>query len=62
MMTNFPLPRRTLPLRTPVQDLNIKDYKCAGPKDYLTCGYATDRAYANKLIKVIEDYGDYTAL
>lgn len=39
-------------------DLNIKDYK-AWAKGLQKCGYATDRAYANKLIKVIEDYELY---
>ena len=38
--------------------LDIRDYKkwCKGLQ---RCGYATDRAYANKLIKVIEDYELY---
>jgi hypothetical protein len=38
--------------------LDIKDYKgwCKGLQ---RCGYATDRAYANKLIKLIEDYELY---
>lgn len=40
-------------------DLNIKDYK-GWAKGLQKCGYATDRAYANKLIKVIEDYELYT--
>lgn len=39
-------------------DLNIKDYK-GWAKGLQKCGYATDRAYANKLIKVIEDYELY---
>lgn len=39
-------------------DLNIKDYK-GWAKGLQRCGYATDRAYANKLIKVIEDYKLY---
>lgn len=38
--------------------LNIKDYK-GWAKGLQKCGYATDRAYANKLIKVIEDYQLY---
>lgn len=38
--------------------LNIKDYK-GWAKGLQRCGYATDRAYANKLIKVIEDYELY---
>lgn len=39
-------------------DLDIKDYK-GWAKGLQQCGYATDRAYANKLIKVIEDYELY---
>ncbi|MDR1368896.1 MAG: glucosaminidase domain-containing protein [Dysgonamonadaceae bacterium] len=38
--------------------LNIKDYK-AWAKGLQDCGYATDKAYANKLIKLIEDYELY---
>lgn len=38
--------------------LNSKDYK-GWAKGLQKCGYATDRAYANKLIKVIEDYELY---
>lgn len=38
--------------------INIKDYK-GWAKGLQKCGYATDRAYANKLIKVIEDYELY---
>lgn len=38
--------------------LNIKDYK-GWARGLQKCGYATDRAYANKLIKVIEDYELY---
>jgi LysM repeat protein len=38
--------------------LNIKDYK-AWAKGLQECGYATDKAYANKLIKLIEDYELY---
>ncbi|MCD8265190.1 MAG: glucosaminidase domain-containing protein [Tannerellaceae bacterium] len=34
--------------------LNIKDYK-GWARGLQKCGYATDKAYANKLIKVIED-------
>jgi LysM repeat protein len=36
----------------------ITDYK-AWAKGLQSCGYATDKAYANKLIKVIEDYQLY---
>ena len=39
-------------------DLKITDYK-GWAKGLQKCGYATDRAYANKLIKVIEDYELY---
>lgn len=39
-------------------ELNIKDYK-AWCKGLQKCGYATDKAYANKLIKLIEDYELY---
>ena len=42
----------------PLFELNIKDYK-GWAKGLQKCGYATDRAYANKLIKVIEDYELY---
>lgn len=38
--------------------LNPKDYK-GWARGLQKCGYATDRAYANKLIKVIEDYQLY---
>jgi len=38
--------------------LNITDYK-GWARGLQTCGYATDRAYANKLIKLIEDYELY---
>ena len=38
--------------------LNIKDYK-SWARGLQKCGYATDRAYANKLIKLIEDYELY---
>lgn len=38
--------------------LDIKDYK-AWAKGLQDCGYATDKAYANKLIKLIEDYELY---
>lgn len=38
--------------------LNAKDYK-GWARGLQKCGYATDRAYANKLIKVIEDYELY---
>lgn len=46
------------PRYAPLFDLNIKDYK-GWAKGLQKCGYATDRAYANKLIKVIEDYELY---
>ncbi len=38
--------------------LNIRNYK-GWAKGLQKCGYATDRKYANKLIKVIEDYKLY---
>lgn len=38
--------------------LNIRDYK-GWSRGLQKCGYATDRAYANKLIKIIEDYELY---
>ena len=38
--------------------LKITDYK-GSARGLQKCGYATDRAYANKLIKVIEDYELY---
>ena len=38
--------------------LNITDYK-GWARGLQKCGYATDRAYANKLIKLIEDYELY---
>lgn len=38
--------------------LNSRDYK-AWAKGLQNCGYATDRAYANKLIKLIDDYELY---
>jgi len=37
---------------------DIKDYT-AWAKGLQTCGYATDKGYANKLIKLIEDYELY---
>lgn len=37
---------------------NITDYK-SWARGLQTCGYATDKAYANKLIKLIEDYELY---
>lgn len=46
------------PRYAPLFKLNIKDYK-GWAKGLQKCGYATDRAYANKLIKVIEDYELY---
>jgi LysM repeat protein len=39
-------------------DLHIADYK-AWAIGLQTCGYATDKAYANKLIKIIEDHKLY---
>lgn len=38
--------------------LNITDYK-GWARGLQKCGYATDKAYANKLIKIIEDYELY---
>jgi cytidylate kinase len=38
--------------------LDIRDYR-AWAKGLQQCGYATDKAYANKLIKLIEDYELY---
>ncbi|MDH6534957.1 LysM peptidoglycan-binding domain-containing protein [Parabacteroides sp. 52] len=38
--------------------LQITDYK-SWARGLQKCGYATDRAYANKLIKIIEDYELY---
>jgi LysM repeat protein len=38
--------------------LNIRDYK-GWAKGLLKCGYATDKTYADKLIKLIEDYELY---
>lgn len=46
------------PRYAPLFKLNIKDYR-GWAKGLQKCGYATDRAYANKLIKVIEDYELY---
>jgi len=37
---------------------NIRDYT-AWAKGLQTCGYATDKGYANKLIRIIEDYELY---
>ncbi len=42
----------------PLFKLNITDYK-GWARGLQKCGYATDRAYANKLIKIIEDYELY---
>ena len=39
-------------------DLHIRDYK-GWARGLQKCGYATDKAYANKLIKLIEDYDLY---
>jgi hypothetical protein len=38
--------------------LNVRDYK-GWAKGLLKCGYATDKAYADKLIKLIESYELY---
>lgn len=46
------------PRYSPLFDLDIRDYK-AWAKGLQKCGYATDKAYANKLIKIIEDYELY---
>jgi LysM repeat protein len=43
---------------TALFDLDIKDYR-SWATGLQKCGYATDKAYANKLIKVIEDYKLY---
>ncbi|GHT39360.1 N-acetylmuramoyl-L-alanine amidase [Bacteroidia bacterium] len=43
---------------SPLFELEIKDY-AAWAKGLQKCGYATDKAYANKLIKLIEDYELY---
>ena len=42
----------------PLFDLSITDYK-GWARGLQKMGYATDRAYANKLIKLIEDYELY---
>jgi LysM repeat protein len=39
-------------------DLNIRDYR-GWATGLQSAGYATDKSYANKLIKTIEDYGLY---
>ncbi|GHS92048.1 N-acetylmuramoyl-L-alanine amidase [Bacteroidia bacterium] len=39
-------------------ELDVKDYR-GWAKGLQECGYATDKAYANKLIKLIEDYELY---
>ncbi|MCC8094736.1 MAG: glucosaminidase domain-containing protein [Tannerellaceae bacterium] len=46
------------PRYAPLFKLNITDYK-GWAKGLQKCGYATDKAYANKLIKMIEDYELY---
>ncbi len=46
------------PRYAPLFRLDIKDYR-GWARGLQKCGYATDRAYANKLIKVIEDYELY---
>ncbi len=43
----------------PLFKLKMNDYK-GWARGLQKCGYATDRAYANKLIKIIEDYELYT--
>lgn len=43
---------------TKLFDLDIKDYK-GWAKGLLAAGYATDKTYADRLIKVIEDYELY---
>lgn len=43
---------------SPLFELDIRDYK-GWSKGLQRCGYATDRAYANRLIKLIEDYELY---
>jgi LysM repeat protein len=42
----------------PLFELDVKDYR-GWAKGLQECGYATDKAYANKLIKLIEDYELY---
>jgi LysM domain./Mannosyl-glycoprotein endo-beta-N-acetylglucosaminidase. len=39
---------------------SLRPIIATGQKGLQKCGYATDRAYANKLIKIIEDYELYT--
>ena len=46
------------PRYAPLFKLNIKDYK-GWARGLQSSGYATDKAYANKLIKLIEDYELY---
>jgi len=46
------------PRYAPLFGLNIKDYK-GWARGLQRLGYATDKAYANKLIKIIEDYELY---
>jgi hypothetical protein len=42
----------------PLFRLHLRDYR-AWARGLQQCGYATDKAYANKLIKIIEDYELY---
>ena len=46
------------PRYAPLFKLKITDYK-GWARGLQKCGYATDRAYANRLIKIIEDYDLY---
>lgn len=46
------------PRYAPLFRLKITDYR-GWAKGLQKCGYATDRAYANRLIKIIEDYDLY---
>lgn len=46
------------PRYTSLFQLNIRDYR-GWAKGLQKCGYATDKTYANKLIKVIEEYELY---
>ncbi len=46
------------PRYAPLFELTITDYK-GWARGLQKCGYATDKAYANKLIKMIEDYELY---
>jgi len=46
------------PRYAPLFSLDIRDYQ-GWARGLQQCGYATDRAYANRLIKIIEDYELY---